>query len=149
MRHAVGRSVVWEAPQISVCSEEWVMARLADTDQLTHRLLMGKRKGFGRQRWSCNIQGAYRSIRPAAYSIREGQQTEDAVLTQLQLLRDQLQLLGPYTIYTDRGWEYGGDGIDAPFDPYTDSLNHKGGESIIFITTDLRLIKENMISLVD
>ena len=50
MRHAVGRLVVWEAPQINVRSEEWGMARLVDTKQLTHRLLMGERKGFGRRR---------------------------------------------------------------------------------------------------
>ena len=36
------------APQINVSSEEWGMARLVDTKQLTHRLLMGERKGFGR-----------------------------------------------------------------------------------------------------
>ena len=66
MRHAVGRSVVWEAPQINVRSEEWGMARLVDTKQLTHRLLMSERKGFGRQHWSRTIQGAYRSICPAA-----------------------------------------------------------------------------------
>jgi hypothetical protein len=111
MRHAVGRSVVWEAPQINVSSEEWGMARLVDTNQLTHRLLMGERKGFGRRRWSRTIQGAYRSICPAAYSTRESQQTEDEMFTQLQLLKDQLQLLGPYIIYTDGEWEYGGEGM--------------------------------------
>jgi hypothetical protein len=125
------------------------MARLADTKQLTHRLFMGERKGFGRRRWSRNIQGAYRSICLAVYSTRERQQTVDAILTQLKMLRDQLQLLGPYTIYTDGGWEYGGDGMDAPFHPYTDSPSHKGGGSIIFLTTDLRRITENMTSSVD
>ena len=125
------------------------MARLVDTNQLTHRLLMGERKSFGRRRWSRTIQGAYRSICPAAYSTRESQQTEDEIFTQLQLLKDQLQLLGPYTIYTDGGWEYGGDGMDAPFHPYTDSPSHKGGGSIIFLTTDLRRIKDNMLSSTD
>jgi hypothetical protein len=66
--------------------------------------------------------------------------------SQLQLLRDQLQLHGPYHIYTDGGWEYGGDGMDASFYPYTDSPSHKEGGSIIFITTNLRRIKVNMIS---
>ena len=33
-----------------------------------------------------------------------------------------------------------------PFYPYTDSPSHKGGGSIIFITTDLQRIKENMTS---
>jgi hypothetical protein len=103
MRHVAGRTAVWEAPQITSCSEEWVMARLADTSQLYHRLLIGERKSFGRQRWCRNILGAYRSIRPAACPTRECQQTEKAILTQLQLLRDQLQLLGPHTIYTDGG----------------------------------------------
>jgi len=125
------------------------VARLEGTNQLTHRLLMGERKGFGRRRWSRTIQGAYRSISPAAYSPSESQQTEDAIITHLQLLRDQLQLLGPYTIYTDGGWEYGGDGMDAPFHPYTDSPSHKGGGSIIFLTTDLRRIKDNMLSSTD
>ena len=125
------------------------MARLADTKQLTHRLLTVERKGFGRPRWSRNIQGAYRSICPAAYSTRESQQTEDEIFTQLQLLRDQLQLLGSYTIYTDGGWEYGGDGMDAPFHPYTDSPSHKGRGSIVFLTMDLRRIKDNMLSSTD
>jgi hypothetical protein len=110
---------------------------------------MGERKGLGRQRWSRNFQGAYRIIRPAAYLTRECQRTENAILTQLQLLRDQLQLLGLYTIFTDGGWEYGGGGMDALFHPYTDSPSHKGGESIIFLTTDLRRIKQNMTSSVD
>ena len=33
-----------------------------------------------------------------------------------------------------------------PFYPYTDSPSHKGGGSIIFITTDLQRIKENITS---
>ena len=68
MRHAVGKQVVWKVPHINLCSEEWVMARPSDTDQLTHRLLMGERKGFGRKRWCCKIQGAYQSIRSVEYS---------------------------------------------------------------------------------
>jgi len=52
--------------------------------------------------------------------------------------------LGQFSIYTDGGWEYGGDGMDAPFYPYTDSPSHKGGGSVVFITTDLpRLQSQN------
>jgi hypothetical protein len=69
---------------------------------------------------------------------------EDAVLTQIHMLQTQLQRLGPYTMYTDGGWEYGGDGMDAPFHPYTDSPSHKGGGSILFLTTDLRRIQANL-----
>ena len=34
--------------------------------------------------------------------------------------------------------------MDAPFHPYTDSPSHKGGGSIIFITTDLERIQANL-----
>ena len=121
---AVGRQVEWEAPRIDSRSEEWAETTYSDNEQLTHRLLMGDRKGFGRQRWCRTIQGTYHSIRPAEYSKIEIQQTEDAILTQLHLLWEQLQLLGPYTMYMDGGWEYGGDGIDVSSYPYTDSLSH-------------------------
>ena len=39
--------------------------------------------------------------------------------------------------------------MDAPFHPYTDSPSHKGGGSIVFLTKDLRRIKDNMLSSVD
>ena len=48
MRHAVGRMVEWAAPDIEEGSEEWHMSHHYDNKQLTHRLLMGDRKGFGR-----------------------------------------------------------------------------------------------------
>ena len=89
------------------------------------------------------IQGAYRTIRSVAPLLIDTQQMEDAIIMQLHTLQNQLQRLGPYTMYTDGGWEYGGDGMDAPFYPYTDSLSHKGGGSIIFITTDLERIRSN------
>ena len=47
-------------------------------------------------------------------------------------------------MYTDGGWEYGGDGMDAPFHPATDSPSHKGGGSIIFLTTDLGRIRRKI-----
>ena len=72
------------------------------------------------------------------------QRREEAVLSQIHMLQGQLQRLGPCTIYTDGGWEYGGDGMDAPFHPYTDSPSHKGGGSILFLTTDLRRIQANL-----
>jgi hypothetical protein len=34
------------------------------------------------------------------------------------------------------------DGMDAPFYPYSDSPSHKGGGSIVFITTDLTRIRD-------
>ena len=143
MRHAVGRMVEWEAPFIDAGSEEWKISPHTDNGQLTHRLLMGDRKGFGRRRWCRMIQGAYRTICPAAPLCIDTQQIEDAIMMQLHMLQNQLQRLGPYTMYTDGGWEYGGDGMDAPFHPYTDSPSHKGGGSIIFITTDLARIRSN------
>ena len=127
MRHAVGRMVEWEAPDIEAGSEEWHMSHHYDNGQLTHRLLMGDRKGFGRHRWCRTIQGSYRSLRPVEPQLMDTIRREDAVLTQIHMLQTQLQRLGPYTMYTDGGWEYGGDGMDAPFYPYTDSPSHKGG----------------------
>ena len=59
-------------------------------------------------------------------------------LSQLADLQERIEAIGPYSIYTDGGWEYGGDGIDTPFYPYTDSPSHKGGGSVVFITTDLK-----------
>ena len=94
-----------------------------DNGQLTHRLLMGDRKGFGRNRWCRMIQGAYRSIRPVEPPTLETQRREDAIISHVHMLQAQLQRLGPCTMYTDGGWEYGGDGMDA----YTDSPSHKGG----------------------
>ena len=102
------------------------MSQHTDNGQLTYRLLMGDRKGFGRRRWCRMIQGAYRTICPVAPLFIDTQQIEDAVMMQLHMLQNQLQRLGPYTMYTDGGWEYGGDGMDAPFYPYTDSPSHKG-----------------------
>jgi hypothetical protein len=72
------------------------------------------------------------------------QQMEDAIIMQLHMVQNQLQRLGPYTMFTNGRWEYEGDGVDAPFYPYTDSPSHKGGGSIIFITTDLARIKSNL-----
>ena len=83
------------------------------------------------------------STRLVEPQIMDTLRREDAVLTQIHMLQTQLQRLGPYTMYTDGGWEYGGDGMDAPFHPYTDSPSHKGGGSILFLTTDLRRIQTN------
>jgi hypothetical protein len=144
IRNAVGRMVEWEAPPIDEGLEEWKISQRTDIVQLTHRLLTGDRKGFGRRRWCRMIQGAYRTIRPVAPLLIDTQQMEDAIIRQLHMLQNQLQRLGPYTMYTDGGWEYRGDGMDAPFYPYTDSPSHKGGGSIIFITTDLTRIQSNL-----
>ena len=102
------------------------MSQRTDNGQLTYRLLMGDRKGFGRRRRCRMIQGADRTICPVAPLLMDTQQMEDIIIMQLYMLQNQLQRLGPYTMYTDRGWEYGGDGMDAPFYPHTDSPSHKG-----------------------
>ena len=47
-------------------------------------------------------------------------------------------------MYTDGGWEYGGDGMVAPFYLTTDSPSHKGGGSIVVLTTDLERIRQRM-----
>jgi hypothetical protein len=106
-----------------------------------HTSATGDRRGFGRIRWSRTIQGAYRSIKLSLPSPADRVPDDDAIDMQLQLLQDQLRTLGSYTMYTDGGWEYGGDGMDAPFYPYTDSPSHKGGGQI---TTNLARIKNNM-----
>ena len=38
-------------------------------------------------------------------------------LSQLADLQALIEAIGPYSIYTDGRWEYGGDGMDAPFYP--------------------------------
>ena len=108
---------------------------------LTHLVLMGASKGFGQNRWSRTIYGAYRSITPTLPAPTALLTFEDAIIPQLQILQDQIRTLGPYTMYTDGGWEYGRDGMDAPFHPATDSPSDKGGGSIIFLTTDLERIR--------
>ena len=55
MKHSVGRMIEWEAPDIEEGSEEWKMSQHSGNGQLTHRLLMGNRKGFGRHRWCRTI----------------------------------------------------------------------------------------------
>ena len=62
---------------------------------------------------------------------------QGSALSQLADLQERIKAIGPYSIYTDGEWEYGGDGMDAPFYLYTDSPSHKGGGSVVFITTDL------------
>ena len=144
MRHAVGRQVEWAAPSIEVQSERWRTQGQHTMSNLTHRVLMGARTGFGQNRWSRTIYRAYRSITPTLPAPTDPLKFEDAIIPQLQILQDQLRTLGPYTMYTDGGWEYGGDGMDAPFHPATDSPSHKGGGSIIFLTTDLERIRRRI-----
>jgi hypothetical protein len=106
MRHAVARMVEWEAPPIDEGSEEWKISQHTDNGQLTHRLLMGDRKEIGWRRWCRMIQGAYRTIRPVAPLLIDTLQMEDAIIMQIHMLQNQLQQLGPYTMYTDGGWKY-------------------------------------------
>ena len=46
-------------------------------------------------------------------------------------------------VYGRRMGIWGGDGMDAPFHPYSDTSSHKGG-SILFFKTDLRRIQTNL-----
>ena len=62
-------------------------------------------------------------------------------LSQLADLQERIEAIGPYSIYTDGGWECGGKEMDAPFYPYTDSPSHKRGSSVVFITTDLKRLQ--------
>ena len=142
MRHAVGCQVEWAAPSIEIQSERWRTQGQQAMSSLTHRVLMGARKGFSQNRRSRTIYGAYCSITPTLPAPAAPLTVEDAIIPQLHILQDQLCNLGPYTMYTDGGWEYGGDGTDAPFHPATDSPYHKGGGSIVFLTTDLERIRQ-------
>jgi hypothetical protein len=141
MRHAVERQVKWTAPSIEVQSERWSTQGQHIIRSLTHRVLMGARNGFGQNRWSRTIHEAYRSIPPTLSAPSAPPTLEDAIIPQLQTLHDQLRTLKPYMMYTDGGWEYGGDGIDAPFHPASDSPSHKGGGSIVFLMMDLDRIR--------
>ena len=128
MRHAVGRQVEWAAPSSEEQSERWRTQGQHTMSNLTHRVLMGARTGFGQNRWSRTIYGAYRSITPTLLAPTAPLTFENAIIPQLQFLQDQLCTLGPYTMYTDGGWEYGGDGMDAPFHPATDSPSQSSSQ---------------------
>ena len=140
MRNEIGRQVEWTAVDIATQAEKWSEGQVHQLGNLTHRLLMGERSGFGSNRWCRTIQGAYRSLRPELPPTHTSSRNNEAIIEQLKILHSQLYALGDFTMYTDGGWEYGGDGMDAPFYPYTDSPSHKGGGSIVFITKDLARI---------
>ena len=106
--------------------------------QLSHRVLAGPRQGAGLQRWTRTIQGAFRSLTPEMSKPTELESFQGSATRQLEDIQERVAALEQYSIYTDGGWEYGGDGMDAPFYPYTDSPSHKGGGSVVFITTDLQ-----------
>ena len=91
-----------------------------------------------------HIRGISQYIKPTLPAPTAPRTFENAIIPQLQILQDQLRTLEPYTVYTNGGWEYGGDGMDAPFHPATDSPSHKGGGSIIFLTTDLERIRRRI-----
>jgi hypothetical protein len=69
MRNAVGRQVEWAAPPFDIQSERGTAQEQHTLSGFTHRLLMGARKGFGQNRCSRTIQGAYRSIPPLRPSL--------------------------------------------------------------------------------
>ena len=90
---------------------------------------------------SPEIQGAFRSLTPEMSMRTELESVQGSATPQLENIQERVAALGQYSIYTDGGWEYGGDGMDAPFYPYTDSPGHKGGGSVVFITTDLQRLQ--------
>jgi hypothetical protein len=66
---------------------------------------------------------------------------QGSAIRQLEDIQVRVAALGQYSIYTDGGWKYGGDRMGAPFYPYTNSSSHKGGGSVVFITTDLQRLQ--------
>ena len=65
------------------------------------------------------------------------------MIPQFEQLQQQLNRLEPHKVYTDGGWEYGGEGMDAPFYPPTDTPSHKEGGSIVFLTTNMERIAKS------
>ena len=88
MRHAVGRQVKWAASLSEGQSERWSTQGQHTLSNLTHRVLMGARTGFGQNRWSRTILGAYRSIKPTLPVPTTSRTYEDAIVPQLQILQD-------------------------------------------------------------
>ena len=125
--NTVGRSVEWQEPNPSQGSVMWHKGDHSDCARLTHRLLMGKRQEFGQARWSRTIQGVHRSMAPVIPPPQNQRAQLEKMIPHLAQLQQQLSRLGPYKVYTDGGWEYGGEGMDAPFYPPTDTPSHKGG----------------------
>ena len=97
-----------------------------------------QKQSAGAQRWTRTIQGAFCSLTPEMGTWAARESLPGPTLSQRADLQAHIEALGPYTIYTDGGWEYG---MDAPFYQYTDSPSHKGGGSVVFITTDLTRLK--------
>ena len=137
----VGRQVEWTAPLLQSDGDCWEEGGRTELQHLSHRILAGPRQGAGAQRWTQTIQGAFRSLTPEMGTWAAMESLQGPTLSQLADLQARTEALGPYTIYTDGEWEYGGDGMNAPFYPYTDSPCHKGGGSVVFITTDLTRLK--------
>ena len=134
----VGRKIEWTAPLLQSKGDCWEEGDRMELRQLSHRVLAGPRQGAGPQRWTRTIQGAFRSLTPEMSMRTELESVQGSATPQLENIQERVAALGQYSIYTDGGWEYGGDGMDAPFYPYTDSPSHKGGGSVVFITTDLQ-----------
>ena len=84
------------------------------------------------------------SMAPVLPTPRNQREPQGPMIPQLEQLQQQLNRLGSYKVYTDGGWEYGGEGIDAPFYPPTDTPSHKGGGSIVFLTTNMERIAKSL-----
>ena len=80
---------------------------------------------------------------PILPTPRNQRELRGPMIPQLEQLQQQLNRLGPYKVYTDGGWEYGGEGMDAPFYPPTDTPSHKRGGSIVFLTTNMERIAKS------
>ena len=80
---------------------------------------------------------------PVIPTPRNQREKRGPTYPQLEQLQQQLNRLGPYKVDTDGEWEFGGEGMDAPFSPPTDTSSHKGGGSIVFLTTNLERISKS------
>ena len=77
-----------------------------ELQHLSHQILAEPRQGAGAQQWTRTIQGAFRSLTPEMGMWAEMESLQGPTLSQLADLQACIEALGPYTIYTDGGWEY-------------------------------------------
>ena len=78
-----------------------------ELQHLSHRILAGPRQGAGAQRWTQTIQGAFHSLTPEMGMWADMESLQSPALSQLADLQKRIEAIGPYSIYTDGGWEYG------------------------------------------
>ena len=64
-------------------------------------------QGAGSQRCTQTIQGAFCSLTPEMGMWAEMESLQGPTLSQLADLQARIEALGPYTLYTEGGWDYG------------------------------------------